>query len=47
MSLDEHICMDGWDARMDAARKVEIEKLLYAALVSADTTRDWPNCSRV
>lgn len=28
------------ETRMDAARKVEVEKLLYAALVSADTTRD-------
>lgn len=32
---------------MDAVHKVEVEKLLYAALVSVDTTRDWPNCSRV
>ena len=35
------------EARMNAAHKIEVEKLLYAALVSADTTRDWPNCSRV
>lgn len=32
---------------MDAVREVEVEKLLYAALVSADTSRDRPNCSRV
>lgn len=34
-------------ARMDVVHKAEVEKLLYAALVSTDTTRDWPNCSRV
>ncbi|KYQ51206.1 hypothetical protein ALC60_09671, partial [Trachymyrmex zeteki] len=30
------------EARMDAAHKVEVEKLLYAALVSADTTLSAP-----
>ncbi|KYM91215.1 hypothetical protein ALC53_01627, partial [Atta colombica] len=30
------------EARMDAAHKIEVEKLLYAALVSADTTLSAP-----
>lgn len=52
-------CKRGWwymmrvnaEVRMDAAAtalaKREVEKLLYAALLSADITRDWPNCSWV